>query len=59
MHRWAVAANGCSLVVKELALKGTGEARGSAAKMPGLMKKEHGEYKRSGFNLRERYPLAT
>jgi hypothetical protein len=36
-------------VVKELALKGTGEARCSAAKKPGLMKKEHGEFKRSGF----------
>jgi hypothetical protein len=30
-------------VVKQLALKGTGEARCSAAKTPGLMKKEHGE----------------
>jgi hypothetical protein len=35
--------------VRQLALKGTGEARCSAAKRPGLMKKEQGEFKRSGF----------
>jgi hypothetical protein len=49
MHRWGVAASGCKLVVKELPLKGTGEARCSAAKTPGLMKKEQGKFKRSGF----------
>jgi hypothetical protein len=53
---WGVAPEGCPSGVKQLPLTGTGEARGSAAKKPGLGKRSHGESNEVGIGLREKEP---
>jgi hypothetical protein len=57
MSRWAVASKGCNLEVKELALKGTGEARCRPPRCRAWLRGHMVSANEAGFNLREKAPL--
>jgi len=58
MSRWAVAFLGCNRKVKELALKGTGAARGRPPRGQAWLRGSMVSPNEAGFNLRETSPLS-
>ena len=57
MSRWAVASGGCTPEVKELALKGTHQARCRPPRRGARLRSRMVNSHEAGFNLREMIPL--
>jgi len=57
MSRWAIASKGCNLEVKELALKGTREARCRPPRCGAWLRGHMVSSSEAGFNRREKAPL--
>jgi hypothetical protein len=57
MSRWGVASGGCKPEVKELPLKGTGEARCKPPRGRAWLRDRMVSSNKAGFNLRESLPL--
>ena len=58
MSPWGVASGGCKPEVKELPLKGTGEARGKPPRSRAWLRECRVRPSKVGFNLRESHPLS-